>query len=88
VTRRHTTPASFTCPQCGAEVKVGAVVCRECGSDDRTGWQSSEEVDYQSLDLPDDEPPAAPTARAPGARAVVVITLVLVVLLLLWAVWR
>jgi len=69
-------------------VKVGAVVCRECGSDDRTGWQSSEEVDYQSLDLRTTSHRQRPLRVHTGARAVVVITLVLVVLLLLWAVWR
>jgi hypothetical protein len=42
----------FECPQCGADVPVGARACRECGSDAATGWQSSEEIDYQSLDLP------------------------------------
>jgi hypothetical protein len=45
---------------------VGAAVCRECGSDAGTGWQSSEEIDYQSLDLPtgyatDAEHPGGPT---------------------------
>jgi predicted ATP-dependent serine protease len=42
----------FVCPHCGAEVAVTAKVCRECGSDADTGWQSTEEVEYQSLDLP------------------------------------
>jgi hypothetical protein len=28
----------FICPCCGAEVKVGAVVCRECGASDEFGW--------------------------------------------------
>jgi predicted RNA-binding Zn-ribbon protein involved in translation (DUF1610 family) len=43
----------FECPNCGAAVRMGAAVCRECGSDANTGWQSDEEVDYQSLDLPE-----------------------------------
>ena len=43
----------FECPNCGAGVPVGAKVCRECGSDDSTGWQSSEEIDYQSIGIPD-----------------------------------
>jgi uncharacterized membrane protein YvbJ len=42
----------FECPNCGADVAVGAKVCRECGSDASTGWQSQEEIDYQSEDLP------------------------------------
>ena len=28
----------FDCPHCGARVAVGAVACRECGSDAETGW--------------------------------------------------
>ena len=45
--------ATFECPNCGADVPVSAVVCRECGSDAETGWKSSEEIDYQSIDIPD-----------------------------------
>jgi hypothetical protein len=45
----------FECPHCGADVPVGARACRECGSDAGTGWQESEEVDYQSVPLPDDD---------------------------------
>ena len=44
---------TFECPNCGADVVVGKAVCRECGSDSSTGWQSSEEIDYQSIDIPD-----------------------------------
>lgn len=43
----------FECPNCGADVRVGAKVCRACGSDASTGWKSSEEIDYQSIDIPD-----------------------------------
>jgi hypothetical protein len=28
----------FICPSCGAEVTVGAIVCRECGASDEFGW--------------------------------------------------
>lgn len=45
--------ATFECPNCGAEVRVGAKVCRECGSDEGTGWQSSEEIEYRSVDVPE-----------------------------------
>ena len=31
-------PESFNCPHCGAPVAVGAISCRECGSDAETGW--------------------------------------------------
>ncbi|MCA9148975.1 MAG: hypothetical protein KDA92_06750 [Planctomycetales bacterium] len=33
--------ATFNCPHCGAEVPVTAPSCRECGSDDETGWSEA-----------------------------------------------
>ena len=45
--------ATFSCPNCGADVRMGAKVCRECGSDSTTGWQGQDEIDYASVDLPD-----------------------------------
>lgn len=54
--RRPKTPDDwFTCPVCGAEVRVGAAACRECGSDDLTGW--SEDTHLDDLDLPEPEIP-------------------------------
>jgi hypothetical protein len=44
---------TFECPHCGAEVRLGRRACPECGSDAATGWQSSEEVDYQAVDVPE-----------------------------------
>jgi ribosomal protein L40E len=43
----------FACPNCGADVPVGASACKECGSDATTGWRDSQEIDYASVDLPD-----------------------------------
>lgn len=81
--RREKKPAeTFVCGHCGADVLVGAKSCRECGSDADTGWQSAEEVDYQSVEIPDvygDDPHALPPARTP--RWVVVTALLLVVLM-------
>lgn len=34
---------TFVCPHCGATVPVGAPSCRECGSDDETGWSDDED---------------------------------------------
>jgi len=31
----------FICPNCGAEVRKGALICPECGSDEETGWSES-----------------------------------------------
>jgi len=40
------------CPNCGAELKPGAQVCPECGSDEQTGW--SERAQSDGLDLPEE----------------------------------
>jgi hypothetical protein len=32
----------FVCPCCGADVRVGAVVCRECGASDDFGWDDGD----------------------------------------------
>ena len=52
-------PEPFECPHCGAPVPGGRLACPECGSDAQTGWQSSEEIDYQSVELPEDSPAAS-----------------------------
>ena len=49
----------FECTHCGADVAVGSPVCRECGSDASTGWLSSDDVDYTSVEIPDGVPEAA-----------------------------
>ena len=83
----------FECQHCGADVLVGSIVCKECGSDASTGWQSAEEIDYQSLDLPegyanDENHPGG--GRLPERRSpwFFVVAIGLVLLLLLLAVWR
>ena len=85
--RREKKPLeTFVCGHCGADVLVGSKSCRECGSDADTGWQSAEEVDYQSVEIPDvygDDAHALPPSRTP--RWVVVTALLLVVLLLGYA---
>lgn len=83
--------AAFDCPVCGERVPAGAKVCRECGSDETTGW--SEDTLYDDLDLPDpgygaEEPPArgsrgSRTARGIGTREIGALLVVLFVLLLL-----
>ncbi len=43
---------SFPCPVCHADVPVGAVSCKACGADERTGWASDDpETDVQDLGL-------------------------------------
>ncbi len=36
----------FICPNCGAEVRVGASACPECGSDEKTGWSEEAESGF------------------------------------------
>lgn len=82
----------FACPHCGADVPVGAKACKECGSDATAGWQSEEEVEYQSLDLPEgyatDREHAGgplPTRMSPLFMIVAIVT---ALSLLAFAVWR
>lgn len=80
---------TFECSNCGAAVVVGKRACRECGSDATTGWQSSEEIDYQSIDIPDGygcEDDLQQPSRS--ARLVPIIALVMaIVLTLAWMRW-
>jgi len=62
----------LVCPHCGATFPEGRLSCPECGSDSETGWKSQEEIDYQSVELPewDEEPrwtPEGPKAWVPRA---------------------
>ena len=34
----------FVCPHCGADVPMSAAACRECGSDNETGWSEDAHV--------------------------------------------
>jgi hypothetical protein len=45
--------SSFVCPNCGALLQAGARVCRDCGSDENTGWSESTYMD--GIDWPFDE---------------------------------
>jgi hypothetical protein len=82
----------FECQHCGADVAIGAKVCKECGSDASTGWQSSEEVDYQSLDLPEGyaTDPEHPGGPLPTHRSwlFVAAAIVSVLAVLLWSLLR
>ena len=63
----------FICPNCGAEVPLGALACPECGSDEKTGW--SEEANYQDLGLfvwDEDQAPSVSAPSSPLSRYVMV----------------
>ena len=70
----------FECPHCGAQVREGRLACPECGSDADTGWQSSEEIDYQSVELPED----TPTAPGRPSHWVKLVGLLIVLAFVLW----
>ena len=89
---RSESPDWFTCPVCGAEARAGARFCRECGSDDSTGWSDS--TQYDDLDLPEPEPPLVPDTfeeftRLPsnrrGTSRRILLTLLAIALLLIAA---
>lgn len=43
---------TFPCPVCGDEVPVGAISCKGCGADERTGWNVDDaETTTQDLGL-------------------------------------
>ena len=56
------------CDHCGETLSATAIACPECGSDAQTGWADEEEIQYQSVDLPDlgDAPEWSPTQEARG----------------------
>ncbi len=56
-----------TCPHCGATFRGGRPACPECGSDAETGWKDETEVQYQSVELPDEEWRMEPGAPAPSS---------------------
>ena len=72
--------STFECPHCGAPVATGRLACPECGSDAGTGWQSSEEIDYQSVELPEDHEPAP-------ARLRIMVPIVCALLVFAFLIW-
>ena len=77
----------FECPNCGADVAVGAKACRECGSDAATGWQDQAEVDYQSEYIPTgySEDPEHPGALSEPPRRLWIVLVAIVAALALLA---
>src|SRR5687767_13412138 len=67
------------CPHCGADVPPGARACRECGSDERTGWSR----DGGDL-LPSE--PASPRSRSRAWGRIGVAALALAAFVTCWIV--
>jgi len=51
----RTSNSSFVCPVCGALLPANAKSCRDCGSDDTTGWSENTYMDGIDLPFDDDE---------------------------------
>lgn len=62
--RRRQRPRREECPHCGETFRAGRAACPHCGSDAETGWADAEEIEYQSVEIPDFyEEPSAPWRR-------------------------
>ena len=69
---------AMECPHCGALVPSHRSCCANCGSDLETGWMDSEQIDYNSLDLPEDDlPPRSDNDRGKAMSRSVAILLAL-----------
>ena len=67
--QRRPRPRLETCPHCGARFPAGRLACPECGSDAETGWRPAEDLDYESVELPEEETRWSPDGPAPSARS-------------------
>jgi len=90
----------FECPFCGASVPLGAAACRECGSDEETGWSSDafdtpleggyadDDFDYDDFvrrEFPEQAPqPAKHVVTTWAYRALVIVLTIGLLLLMLW----
>jgi len=47
------------CDHCGERIPYRALACPHCGSDADTGWADPEEIEYQSVEIPEEWPAEA-----------------------------
>lgn len=80
-------PDWFACPVCGSEVRVGALVCRECGADERVGWGDGDSADLgtaaSGVVVPDTYEEFERLTRRSRTRRVLTAVLVAVLVVLL-----
>jgi uncharacterized membrane protein YvbJ len=81
----------FVCPNCGAELKIDAEFCRECGASEDSGWgegnagwdddqAGEDEFDYDDFvrrEFPEHSVPAADTGSKRWIVGIVVLLLCL-----------
>ena len=73
----------LVCPNCGHTFPADRLSCPECGSDAETGWKPPDEIEYQSVELPErDEEPREKNNAAATVRVGLVLLLILVLVLL------
>jgi len=72
------------CPHCGESIPEAAIACTHCGSDDTTGWAAEEDIEYQSVEIPDTW---SPESEAPDSRASALWKVVAVLLLVAFLLW-
>ncbi len=46
---------SMECPHCGTPVPTQRICCAACGSDLDTGWKDPGEIEYHSVEIPEDD---------------------------------
>ncbi|MGE4619629.1 MAG: hypothetical protein AAEJ04_07460 [Planctomycetota bacterium] len=69
---------SIECPHCGAQVPPQRICCAGCGSDLETGWLDPQEIDYSSIELPEqDLPSKSDSERTNALRRSVGVLLIL-----------
>ncbi len=73
------------CPNCGEVFSADRLACPECGSDENTGWKDSEEIAYQSVDIPDfyEDPNESSPGFSPMAMTAIAVLALLAFVLVL-----
>lgn len=72
----------WSCPHCGAELKVGAKVCHNCGSDEDTGWSDMTYLDGADWVHEEWQSEPEPKERKISVGTVVLIVLIVVAVIL------
>jgi len=86
--RRRQRSREEECPHCGETFRAGKAACPHCGSDADTGWADADEIEYQSVEIPDfyEDPAATPPWRWVSIVLIVgtVLALLAVLRMLTW----
>ncbi len=72
----------WNCPHCGAELKEGAKVCHNCGSDEETGWSDQCYLDGADWIHEEWEPEKKEKESKHSAVVIILIVFVLIGLVL------